>query len=446
MANTPKIVIASVPFTDEDSPLAAPAVLKAKLREQGFECVALDLNIDIFNFLHQRSDRQLFLDFFYQQVIHESVVDDLVRMLEHYAQQIMRHKPDILALSLFSYDCQCFAAWLCAVMRHRAPGLKIVIGGPGLQTLQNSVLKYPDRLRRLGLIDDYIAGDGELAIVEYVRGNLEYPGINSNTWQPVEPFDQQPLPDFDDYEFFRYRQQMIPIIDSRGCVQSCEFCDVIAFWNKFQYLTAENIFGQIIHHVTHRGIRRFQFSSSICNGNLKQFRLLMQLIADHNDRAYHSEQIHWMGSFIIRPRNSHNEQLWHNIKKSNGYLLCGVESLVQSVRKNLGKNFNNDDLEYHLDMAQRYQVPMNLLLIASYHTETEDDREYSRQWFRDHKHFANNTVHQVQVTLPAVLPGTRLEKNINAADFASNHGYRRRNAELLIETIAQCGFNVKSFL
>ena len=97
-----KVVISSVPFTDEDTPLAAPAVLKASLLAHGINCVGLDLNIEIYNKIQHHPNRQLFLDFFYQQTIHNEIVTDLTKMLDFYAVEILSHEPTIVGLSLFS--------------------------------------------------------------------------------------------------------------------------------------------------------------------------------------------------------------------------------------------------------------------------------------------------------------------------------------------------------
>jgi radical SAM superfamily enzyme YgiQ (UPF0313 family) len=387
----------------------------------------------------------MFLDFFHRQKIHEEIVDDLVLMLNFYAQEILYHKPTIVGLSLFSSETQTFTVWLCAMLRQRAPDVKIVIGGPGLQTLENSLFKFPDRVKKLGLIDDYITGDGETSLVEYVRGNMSCPGINSYAWQPNTEFNKLPIPDYSDYRLFRYGYPMLPIVDSRGCVQDCEFCDVIAFWKKFQYLTAENIFQQIQKHIATYGVYRFQFASSICNGNLKEFKKLLQLISDYNDQTNAQAQIHWIGSFIIRSATQHKEDMWKLIKKSNGFLLTGVESIVEHVRINLGKNFTNTDLEHHLEMARKHQVQMNLLMILSYPTETESDYQQVRQWFAEHKDFANNTVLKVQCTLPGILPGTKLEKTIDHSSFQQNKSARYLNAINTVKVIQQCGFNVQTF-
>lgn len=444
-STTPTVVIATVPFVDDDAPLAAPAVLKAALQSSGIRCVALDLNIEIYNKIKNHPKKNLFHRFFYRQLIDESIVDDLISMLDFYAQEILWHEPDIIGLSLFSREGQVFCAWLCAVLRQKAPGRKIIIGGPGLETLQGSVFKYPDRLKRMGLIDDYITGDAEASLVEYVNGNLDFPGINNTSWQPNPNFQQLPIPDFSEYRWMRYGNALLPIIDSRGCVQQCEFCDVIAFWKKFQYHTAETIFGHMMTYIETHGIYRFQFSSSICNGNLREFKKLMRLISDYNEKSIAEQQIHWLGSFIVRTASSHPESLWELIKYSNGFLLTGVESITERVRIALGKKFSNQDLDHHLEMGQKYQVPMNILLIAAYHTETVQEWEQAKQWFHDHAHFANDTVMQVQLTLPTILAGTKLEATVDKDKFNLHHRSRHQHALELKDTIESCGFTTRPF-
>lgn len=438
-----KVVITTVPFVDENTPLAAPAVLKAALQENGIQCIGLDLNIDIYNKLKHHPDKNLFINFFYKQIIDEKIVDDLIKMLRFFVDEIMYHKPTIVGLSLFSSGSQVFAMWLCAMLKQQVPDVKIVIGGPGLETLENSLFKFPDRLKRLGLIDDYITGDAERSMVEYVNGNTNYPGINSWSWLPNENFKTNPPPDYSDYTLLRYEYPLLPIIDSRGCVQDCEFCDVIAFWKKFQYLTADAIFERMQLYIGKYHTRRFQFGSSICNGNLREFKKLIKLIAEYNDAVSVDEQIHWIGSFIIRPKSQHPESMWYDIKKSNGFLLTGVESVIEKVRINLGKNFTNQDLEHHLIMGQKYQVPMNLLMIAAYPTETASDHENVKKWFIDHKNFANNTVQQVQLTLLGILPGTVLESKLNPDTFKSDETNRKKKGIELLKVIKECGFNAR---
>jgi hypothetical protein len=443
--NAVDVVIATVPFVDEDSPLAAPAVLKSVLELQGISCKALDLNIEIYNKIHHHPHRQLFVDFFWHQIIDERIVNDLVSMLNFYAQEILSHRPSIIGLSLFSRECQTFCAWLCAVLKQKSPETTIVIGGSGIETLQKKLFKFPDKLKHLKLIDDYIIGDAETALVEYVKGNKKFQGINDSQWTPNENYDLIPIPDYSDYRFFRYPNPSIPVVDSRGCVQQCEFCDVIALWKKFQYKKAKTIFQEMKDHIKNYNIYRFQFNSSICNGNLKEFKQLMELIAEYNDSVSVDQQIHWSGHFIVRSASSHPESLWQIMKKTNGFLWVGVESVTERVRIGLGKKFSNDDLDHHLEMGRKFQVPMNLLCIAAYYTETEEEFEQGKQWFIDRKDFANNTVMQVQLTIPTVLAGTKLEATVDIDKFNETEPTRIRHAQELYNVVQSCGFTTRCF-
>jgi hypothetical protein len=96
-------------------------------------------------------------------------------------------------------------------------------------------------------------------------------------------------------------------------------------------------------------------------------------------------------------------------------------------------------------MARKYQVQMNLLMILSYPTESASDYEQVKQWFVNHKEFANDTVIKVQCTLPGILPGTRLEKTIDYDAFQQNKLSSYQNALDTVKVIQQCGFNVQTF-
>ena len=443
-----KVVIAAVPYVNTPRPLAAPAVLKASLIRHNIDCVALDLNVDIENKIQNSSKKELFIDFFERQIAHQEVTADIALMINFCADEILSNQPTIVALSLFCYTCQGFASWLCASLRQRSSDIKIVIGGPGLQLQSGAMIfSYPDKLKRMGLIDDYITGDGEISLLEYVKGNYDYPGINSSDWKPIENLNLMPTPDYSDYKWFRYEQQSIPIIDSRGCVQSCEFCDVIAYWKKFQYLTAENIFNQMITQMKKHKFSKFDFRSSISNGNLKEFKKLLELIVRHNEtNCFPSEKIIWDGSFIIRPKRNHDEEFYQLLKRSNpDRLFVGVESVVERVRIALGKDFSNEDLDHFLSMTQKYEIPVNLLCISSYPSETIEEYEMSKEWFRQHKQYANNSVLNVQMTLPDVLPGSELAKNIDIDEFNNMQSQRIKQYNELRKVIIENGFNLQQY-
>jgi hypothetical protein len=404
------IVFCSVPGTFTARPVLAPAVLKSCAQQAGFQCSAIDLNIEVMNMVERHPKKTVIEDFFKLQRIHPDIVQDIGDMIEYCANRIISSNCPQVGLSLLTQDNQFFAIWLCYHLKTIKPELKILIGGSGIKNfITESTMSFAQLLKEHGYIDDYINGDGEHSIVEYLQGNRAYAGINSGTWTPITDLNALPFPDFDDYDFAQYTDPGIPICDSRGCVRTCEFCDIIEHWKRYQYRTAENIFAEMQHQIKKYNITRFYFYNSLTNGNMKQFQRLLDLICDYNQANPHG-QISWDGYFIVRNAQQHPETFWQKIKKSNGALQLGIESVVQRVRVSLGKNFTNADIDYHLEMAQKYRIRLLLLLIVAYPTETLDDFEFTKQWFRERRRFAPHTITSVVCSLAAILPNTELQR------------------------------------
>lgn len=404
------ILFCSAPGTFSSRPTLAPAILKSCAVNAGFDARALDLNIEIHNQICTSPRQKLLEDFFQLQKIHEDIVNDIGDLVDYCADRIIQLNPRILALSLLTQDSQFFTVWLCYHLKTLRPDLRIVIGGSGIKNfVAESKINFAELLQSKGYINDYINGDGEYSVVEYLRDNLSYPGINSGVWQPIKDLNALPYPDFSDYDFSLYAEKGIPICDSRGCVRTCEFCDIIEHWKRYQYRTAENIFDEMLYQIQQHNITRFFFYNSLTNGNMKEFQKLLDLMCEYNVQ-HPTAQISWDGYFIVRNKQQHPENFWQKIKLSNGYLQLGIESVVEKVRVALGKNFTNEDIDYHLEMAKKYSVPLLLLLIVGYPTEVQQDFEFTKQWFRDRQHYAGNPIDQVVFSLSAILPNTKLER------------------------------------
>jgi hypothetical protein len=96
-------------------------------------------------------------------------------------------------------------------------------------------------------------------------------------------------------------------------------------------------------------------------------------------------------------------------------------------------------------MLKKYGIKTNLLMIAAYPTETIEDYETVKQWFIDHKDFANNTIEHVQLTLPAILAGTQLEKTIDLTQFTDTAVLRHQHGKTLIKLLQECGYKIQPF-
>lgn len=406
------VIIASMPLVDSmHAPMAAPAVLKASLSRAGIRSVAMDLNIEVLVKIKSHPEKDTLKKFFDTQIAEDWVVQEVSKILHYCAKRIADQNPTIIALSLLTQECQNFTMWLCLVLKQMCPGVKIVIGGPGIKYSVSSISdRFRNNIKSEGLVDDWIAGDGDQALVEYVKGNLEYPGINSDHWLPVSDLDSLPYPDWSDYNFYLYSQNYIPVVDAKGCVRNCEFCDIIEYWEKFQSRKAEKIFDEMLFQMQKYNMRDFDFRSSISNGNLKEFKKLLKLMSDYNKDKYRPEQISWNASFIVRSQSQHPEIMWQQMADTHATLSLGVESVVPDVRKKLGKHFENQDIDYHLEMAKKYNINIILMIITGYPTETEDDYEYTKQWFRDRVQY-RDTIKRLFLSPATILPGTALERN-----------------------------------
>lgn len=457
-----RVIIAAMPYVDTPTaPMAAPAVLKACLEKNNISSIALDLNIEVLVKTKNHPLTKQLEDFYYHEIIHDETIEYISQILYYCAERILSNNPTVIGLSLLTYECQTFTVWLCVLLRELAPNCKIIIGGPGTKykvSSDDSIFK--EKLKSENLIDAYITGDGDQSFVEYIKGNFSYPGINSEIWDQKIVLDELPIPDYSDYNFFWYDSPYIPIVDAKGCVRRCEFCDVIEFWNKFRYRSANSLFLEMLEQYKKYRINNFDFRSSISNGNLKEFTQLIELIADYNKDKCRPEQFSWNASFIIRPAKHHPESLWENISASNGALALGIESVIPTVRSELGKNFSNEDIDYHLEMAKKYKVKLSIMIITGYTTETLEDYEYTKQWFKDRKQYAINPVARLFLSKLVILPNTGLDKkskelgiiNIESGsqwvNVKSDISLEQRNqyhSELVKLCQEECGFNLDAY-
>jgi hypothetical protein len=405
------VVFCSVPYLDTVEPCMAPAVLKSVAEKAGFSARGLDLNIEIANRVKVSANRDQLQNFFFGDQVSESSIDEILEYIYLVADRILQEQPRIIALSLLTYGSKIFTHWLCVHLKSVAPDTPIVIGGTGIRSfIAESTDTWADDLRQAGLIDDYIIGDGEASVVEYLQGNKNYPGINDVNWKQLEDLNVFPHPNFDDYDFTKYENPCIPVIESRGCVRSCEFCDIIEHWTKFQGRTAENVFDEIVSQAKKYNIRKISMRNSLTNGNMRVFKELLRLLANHNRLLAPEQQLRWAGYFIIRPASAHPEDFWQDLKDSNALLFLGVESVIEHVRYQMGKKFSNPDIDYHLEMGRKYQVPVALLVISGYPTETRADFEFTKQWYRDRQQYAGDPVNEIMLSMASVLPGTALER------------------------------------
>lgn len=407
------MIIATVPWTDSAIPLMAPAALLPIVERAGLSCLAVDLNIEIYQATKNHPNREELIEFFFDQKLHDSTEPWLRDMFLSMAQSMLSWKPRIIGLSLFSYVCQSSARWLAYFIKKLDPTVTILIGGAGCLKTFTGPSDFVSELLDSKLVDYHIRGDGEHALYEFLIGNDKFAGINSDSWQELtrEQLERLPMPDYRYYDLSKYDKRVLPLVGSRGCVRRCTFCDYIANWKKFQWRTADDIFAEMLEQSQKYDVRYFKFQDSLTNGNMKEFIRLTEMISQYNQDHALEERFRWSGYYIFREITASSEKEWRLLSESGAEnLSVGIENLNERIRYAIGKKFSNASIDFHLAQAQKYGIQLQFLNIVGYVDETEEDIDHIKSWLVNNVKYRDILYLQWGGTL-GIFPNTYLERN-----------------------------------
>ena len=364
------IVFCTVPYTETTLPLMAPAVLKSIATRANKKSVTLDLNLELIKYLESASNRYELLEFFHSGEVPKQVQEEIYNIHLNFVDLICSYNPSIVGLSVFTYNCQASTKLLCVILKKINPDIKIIVGGAGIGNNLLDKSKFGESLVKQNLIDFYIKGDGENSLYEYLTTqSSELSGINSDQWTNLsnEDLAQLPIPDYSDYNFDAYDtlenagHRVVPILGSRGCVRNCSFCDIHNHWNKFTWRAGEHVFEEMLELNKKYQSTFFLFQDSLINGNQKEYKKMCLLLQEYNQDKSAEDKFKWGGYFILRPKNQFKEEDWKLTADAGAnYLAIGIETLNDEARFHLGKKFTNDDIEFGLEMIQKYNIPVGL--------------------------------------------------------------------------------------
>jgi radical SAM superfamily enzyme YgiQ (UPF0313 family) len=248
-------------------------------------------------------------------------------------------------------------------------------------------------------------------LYELLRGNDQFPGINSLEWQEMTNNDlaKLPIPDYSQYDFSIYEKKALPLIGSRGCVRKCTFCDYVANWKKFQWRTADDIFEEMLAQNAKYGIKTFKFQDALTNGSQKEFRRLCELLTKYNNT--HETKFKWAGHYIFREWNEASERDWELVAGSGAETLAvGIENLNQDIRYAIGKKFSDQAITKHIAKAHELKITLQLLNIVGYVNETQEHIENIKRWLHNHVQYKDVIYLQWGGTL-GIFPNTYLESH-----------------------------------
>lgn len=413
---TVDIILAIVPRIQDDfgyTP-AGPALLKGSLQSHGFKAKVIDFNAQLEQAV-TGSDLTALSNFFMNYNFYNKDVGQMaLAQVDQWAQQIVAENPKWLGISVFSYNSQRAARLLSIRVKQLNSQIKIVIGGAGIIT----DFFFAEDLKESHLIDAYIRGEGELALIELLKGNELYPGINGIPFQQIDNIESIAFPNYDDYELVTYTNQRglvaLPITGSRGCVRKCTFCDVASQWPKYRFRSGKSIADEVKHQVNRYGVKGFRFTDSLINGSLRAFKDMVHELAEFRDTLPDHKKFYWDSHFIVRGSKEMPPEMFDIMSRSGASLmLMGVESGSQAVRDHMQKGFTQEQLDYCMQQFARTGIKVRFLMIVGYPTETEQDFQNTLDMFTQYQVYAQSgIIDEINLGLTLnLLPNTPLHAN-----------------------------------
>ena len=404
---TKKILVLSIPRLEPHRPPIGACIVATVCKSLGHNVTLRDLNIELFHYCKQHqvnyhSFNSIF-DNYTEPTDHEA--DFLNGFIDTFSNSENLNSYDHVMISIFGSSAHAFGTML---LKKISPNRKfrILLGGNGAFVSMSGIThhSFAETYQKQGLIDDYIKGECEESLKLYLEG-LPGPGINNLSPIQIVELDPLPRPDYslvnlDAYDYLSGSRDVF-IESSRGCVRDCSYCDVAAYWPKYRYRSGENVAHEIIHNYEKFGIHRFYFTDSLVNGNLKTFSKMCNILASYK----FDTQIKWGGQFIFRDSKTVKPEHFEMIAAAGGdTFYIGVETGCDRTRKEMGKNFTNDDIEYQLDQFNKNMLKCIFLMFPGYVTETLSDHlETVAMFKRWQKYVATGTINAIELGVPLTI-------------------------------------------
>jgi len=355
------IVLANIPRSDPTLTYLGTPLLKSIIQSNGFVCKTFDWNRDLYD---RTENKQIFyrgdLDFNLEDRFEILWNTELRSITLEWLKEVEKYDPEWFGVTVMSQRQARLAIKIFELIREKYPHIKTIVGGfyVGMYNVW-----YGTKLKNEGLIDYFVNGEGDEAIVNILKGNFDFKGINSLEISDSPNLNTLPIPDFSDICHFEYDKYYT--FASRGCVNNCGFCtEKEQYTKQFRFRKAELIARDMLDIKEKYNFKKILFADSLINGNPKEFKKLIRLL-DGKD-------IKWGGQYVCTNWMTEED---YKIAFNSGLVdvAVGVESASERIRNEMGKYFSNEALYQTARWTTKNKIWFTPMFIIGWPTETEED-------------------------------------------------------------------------
>jgi radical SAM superfamily enzyme YgiQ (UPF0313 family) len=454
MTSFRKAIIISSGQIEFSRPPPGLAFLSGICEKNNLEYEPYDLNLFILDSL----GNQNWMKLYHYTALHNFTTfyknfdQQIDETLDKFVQILQEKKPDLIIVTVLTYWQNYWCKKLLEKIKEKKLECQTLIGGSGVGVKMQNGKTFARWLCDENILDYYILGEGDIVLDSFLKGSIEL-GCNSKhdkfeTWAPqIDDLNNLPFPSYKKIDVCRYKTAdgsgEIAVTGSRGCVRRCTFCDVGNIWKKFRFRSAENLVKEIEKHHLDTGETNFFFTDSLINGSLKNFMLLLEGLVKLKQTHSSLANFQYSGQFIIRPQSNHSEYMYQLMAETGARnIQVGVETGSDRVRFHMQKKFTSKDVDYHMEMCNKYNIGNTLMMLVGYPTETiEDFNETLNMIRRYQKYLINGTLIDINESAPLVLlqntplydMAAELEIEINHSEYSNLSWTSKKNPELTIK-------------
>ena len=393
---TDKISLVMAPAWGVVFPPYNLARLTGLLRNYGYKVDVHDINVKAYHYLTENDDVDYWESqqyYKWEHPVYEAEIHPKIQhILNDTVDDIIRAGSDFIGFSLYQTNIMA-SLYMIKRIKEIDRNKIIIVGGPeAFNTWFESMLYLDYKIPR-GTIDYCIKGEGEQELLTLLENYNEMPstsgemqtlgGMKSNLDLNLLPF-----PDYSDYNLDDYQHSDgVSIETSRGCVAKCTFCAETHFW-KYRWRDSHKVIDEMKFQIEKYGINRFWFVDSLVNGNMKEFKILVDEINKSDI------DIRW--NSYARCDGRMDAEFFQEIADSGCVSLSfGVESGSEDVLKDMKKVIKVWEIENNLrDASNTGSIKSHVNWVVGFPSETPQSWTHSL-----------HVLHNCRTWIYAISPG-----------------------------------------